>query len=521
MEQGNPGDIAHKVAENDLCSTDSGTSYSSAVSSKVCSEWSDPPDAAGDPHCTDLNYFHEYADFSQVISKGHFVKMSHIADCCREEGKVELHSMVQGTHANLVVVKRLPMSRVNANKGKPGNERDWHYGRLVRDAEDPLAELGIFSYLSKRTDLPSYILKMHAAFQAEDEMWLVLENADGGDLFSVVKSSPPSDRQTKHWAWQLLQAVNYLHQRHIGHRDISLENVLLCQGVVRLMDFGQAVRSHSASGQILRYFIAAGKPYYRAPETYIPKQETIHVLVPSGSPPCHPALLQTPDKAFMCHVRLPDCASLSRICSAEPWGYTVQPVDVFACAVCMMIAKTGSPPWREARPNDGHFKWAQANGISALAKAWQKPLPPGMDDLLSLMLQVDPQARPTVADCLADDWFATLRDTAVATHQESMQSAATDFPEEDPMLMMRSGQQVGDIYYSDSDWICRGESSTYIESTMHQDLGIGACGDPYTESEDSMFSALLGGAETRGCELLEGVPGLLPLIRDVCTGDIK
>lgn len=362
-------------------------------------------------------------------------------------------------------------------------------------------------------------------------MWLVLENADGGDLFSVVKSSPPSDRQTKHWMWQLLQAVHYLHLYHIGHRDISLENVLLCQGVIRLMDFGQAVRSHSASGHILRYYIAAGKPYYRAPETYIPKQETIQVLVPSGSLPCHPALLQTPDKAFMCHVRLPDSAPLSRICSAEPWGYTVQPVDVFACAVCMMIAKTGSPPWREARPNDGHFNWAQANGIGALAKAWQKPLPPGMDDLLSVMLQVDPQARPTVADCLADDWLATLRETAVATHQEAMLSAATDLPdapaffqslqEEDPMLMMRIGQQVGDIYYSDSDWICRGESSAHTEGTMNQDLGIGACGDPYTAAEDSLLSTLLGGAETRGCELPEGVPGLLPLIRDVCTGDIK
>lgn len=509
---------ADKVTQNDLCSTDSGTSYSSAVSSKGGTEWSDLSDAADDAHCTDLNYFHEHAEFSNVISKGTFVKMSDIATCCRGEGKVELHSMMQRTHASLVVVKRLPLSRANINKGKPGNERDWHHDRILRDAEDPLAELGVFSYLSKLTDLPSYILKMHAAFQADDEMWLVLENADEGDLFSVVKTSKPNDRQIKHWMWQLLHAVKYLHQHHIGHRDISLENVLLCQGAVRLMDFGQAVRSHSASGQILRYFIAAGKPYYRAPETYIPKQKSIQVIVPPELPPCQPALLQTPQKDFLCHVRLPDFATPGQLCSAEPWGYTVQQIDVFAVAVCMVITKLGSPPWREARPNDGHFKWAQANGISALAKAWQKPLPPGMDDLLSLMLQVDPQARPTVADCLADDWFGTLRDTAVATHQESMQSAATDFPEEDPMLMMRS---VGDIYYSDPDLICRGDSSTYVESTMHQDLGIGACGDPYTELEDSMFSTLLGGAETRGCELLEGVPGLLPLIRDVCTGDIK
>ena len=34
----------------------------------------------------------------------------------------------------------------------------------------------------------------------------------------------------------------------ISHRDISLENVLLSGGDVRLMDFGQAVQTHLETG---------------------------------------------------------------------------------------------------------------------------------------------------------------------------------------------------------------------------------------------------------------------------------
>merc|ERR1712060_798434 len=118
---------------------------------------------------------------------------------------------------------------------------------------------------------------MYVAFDAGDDIWLVLEHADEGDLFGVVKSGNLEDRHMMLWMWQLLQAVSYLHKLYIGHRDISLQNILLHRGDVRLMDFGQAVQTHSTDGQLLRYFIPAGKDSYRAPECYIPNEFTVHV----------------------------------------------------------------------------------------------------------------------------------------------------------------------------------------------------------------------------------------------------
>jgi len=376
-----------------------------------------------DPRNTDLNYFHAKARFQQAITEGQFTKLKGLAECCRSDGKVELHSWCRlaGSKGSTVVVKRVVTARVSANLGKEGNERIACRGLSQRHAEDALNEIGVYCYLAEQQDLPQYILRMHAVFQAGSDVWLVLEHANAGDLFAIVQKlrregSGLSLSQLMTWTWQLLQAVRYLHKHYIAHRDISMENVLLSDGTVRLMDFGQSVQTHSTRGTPLRYFNALGKPYYRPPECYTPTHKMVDVHVPKGARSGELAFVQTVSGDCMCEVLLPPSAVPGQVASAEPWGYAVPPVDIFACGVCIFIMATGMPPWRQANLNDSHFAWVHQCGISQLLKAWKKPMPPAADELLASMVQSAPAQRPSVERCLLHTWLEPMNGVPVTIH---------------------------------------------------------------------------------------------------------
>merc|ERR1719408_529418 len=126
---------------------------------------------------------------------------------------------------------------------------------------------------------------MHGVYAEQQFTWLITEFAEGGELFDVAAAGGLSETKIHEYMWQLLQAVDYLHQHQIGHRDISLENVLLKDGSVRLMDFGMAVQTHAPSGAPLEYFRIAGKDFYRAPEVYVPSIAKVPVVAPAAAVP--------------------------------------------------------------------------------------------------------------------------------------------------------------------------------------------------------------------------------------------
>merc|ERR1719408_1219834 len=157
---------------------------------------------------------------------------------------------------------------------------------------------------------------MHGVYAEQQFTWLITEFAEGGELFDVAAAGGLSETKIHEYMWQLLQAVAYLHKHHIGHRDISLENVLLKDGVVRLMDFGMAVQSHSASGTPLQYFRAVGKDFYRPPECYVPASPEAAVVAPPAATPQGVAMVRTSSR-HLCQVRFPQDVMPGRTCMAE------------------------------------------------------------------------------------------------------------------------------------------------------------------------------------------------------------
>jgi len=146
----------------------------------------------------------------------------------------------------------------------------------------------------------------------------------------------------------------------------------------------------------------------------------------------------------LCQVKLPD-AMPGALCQAEPWGYAVQPMDVFACGVCFFIVATGTPPWREAVPSDPHFAWVRMKGVAKLLASWKRALPPDATDLLARMMAIDPALRPTMDECVQHAWFESLRSEPVPTHVASEWCRQHDRPGAESPELGFTGD-VGDFY---------------------------------------------------------------------------
>ncbi|KAL0082633.1 kinase-like domain-containing protein [Phycomyces blakesleeanus] len=87
---------------------------------------------------------------------------------------------------------------------------------------------------------------LHAAFQDVDNLYLVMEYAGGGDLFSVLDRKENlclNEDEARFYMAETILAVDSLHALGYVHRDIKPQNILIDNsGHVKLADFGSCIR---------------------------------------------------------------------------------------------------------------------------------------------------------------------------------------------------------------------------------------------------------------------------------------
>merc|ERR1719313_2272961 len=133
-----------------------------------------------------------------------------------------------------------------------------------KEREDALKESHVLSSLKH----PS-IVKYHNNFLAEGWLCIVMDYCEGGDLSSRIKktkakSASFSEDQVLWWFTQGIQALSYIHDLHILHRDLKSGNFFLSRsGNLKLGDFGIAkvLECTAAVAQT-----QVGTPYYMCPE---------------------------------------------------------------------------------------------------------------------------------------------------------------------------------------------------------------------------------------------------------------
>jgi len=110
-----------------------------------------------------------------------------------------------------------------------------------------------------------YIVKMESIFDTVDNLFIVMELMEGGELFEeIVRRKTFTEKDASYIMRQVFEAIGYLHSQRIIHRDVKLENLLLVKKNaldIKVTDFGLSTIFNEVT-----IFTACGTPFYVAPE---------------------------------------------------------------------------------------------------------------------------------------------------------------------------------------------------------------------------------------------------------------
>ncbi|KAL8619457.1 hypothetical protein ACOMHN_011808 [Nucella lapillus] len=110
-----------------------------------------------------------------------------------------------------------------------------------------------------------FIVTLISCFQTKLAFYLLMELAEGGSLTDTLKCVGRfPEPNVRFYSAQLLEALSFLHDKNILHRDLKLDNVLLdAAGYIRLCDFGLSMDRFSDDDQVSS---PCGTLFYVAPE---------------------------------------------------------------------------------------------------------------------------------------------------------------------------------------------------------------------------------------------------------------
>ncbi|CAD8062820.1 unnamed protein product [Paramecium sonneborni] len=113
------------------------------------------------------------------------------------------------------------------------------------------------------------ILKCYGIIDDKKQIALILELSDQ-TLYNWIRHKVIHRKEMVDILYQVISAVNYLHNNGIIHRDIKPENILISQNVIKLADLGISIRAQTCS----QYCGTLG---YMAPEIKLHEKYTSKV----------------------------------------------------------------------------------------------------------------------------------------------------------------------------------------------------------------------------------------------------
>ncbi|KAG2212122.1 hypothetical protein INT46_006039 [Mucor plumbeus] len=200
----------------------------------------------------------------------------------------------------------------------------------------------------------AHLLGLNQVIQEPDFVYMIMELCDQGDLFEYVVQHP-YDVNCHVIFLQVLEAIEYMHQHNLYHRDIKLENILLQkEDFVKVADFGLATKE--------RYSLdfGCGSTTYLGPEHFGADGE-------------------------------------SEILDQEEFDpYDAAASDIWSLGILLLALLFGRNPWQEATEMDIAFTEFKKDSMSLLQ------LFPDLSlecmQFLQKVLVIDPKQRVSISE---------------------------------------------------------------------------------------------------------------------------
>ncbi|XP_030745163.1 testis-specific serine/threonine-protein kinase 3-like [Sitophilus oryzae] len=129
------------------------------------------------------------------------------------------------------------------------------------------------------------IIQVYKILESNDVIYMLMDYCQLGDLLEYIRDYGAfSEEKSKFYFKQVVDAVSYLHNLDIAHRDLKCENIfIMWNDQIKLGDFGFARWCKNRNGKMVLSDTFCGSAAYAAPEilkgiSYDPKMYDIWAL---------------------------------------------------------------------------------------------------------------------------------------------------------------------------------------------------------------------------------------------------
>ena len=254
------------------------------------------------------------------------------------------------------------------------------------------------------------IVRIHEVLMSNSHLYLVLEYAAGGELFSIIaRQGKLSEHVSKKYFSQIMEAVRYCHNLYVCHRDIKPENILLAaDDSVKIADFGFASIMEPEEGSQYELLDEERRPRLSSIEENSDNLSTIKPLR-DFNPDTNPSLPPKPQKFKNLPSKI--MQKMSTMCGTTQYmapeivsrdSYRGDKVDIWSCGIVLFVLVTGYLPFDSQHPET----------VMQKIKTRSFTIPPFVSeltrDLIDKMLTLNPLFRPGARTILNHKWFRDI-----------------------------------------------------------------------------------------------------------------